>query len=209
MERIFEIIALVLLSAASMLGAQEKVRYSIAPGKSSMEVHVYKDGVFKAFGHDHLITTKNVSGTVRFDALKIQNSEAHLKVDANSLTVIDPGESQQDRQNVQTTMTSDKVLDVARFPEIVFTSTGVSLATKTPTGWEVMLSGNLKLHGVEKPVNLLLHVHADGRDLQAQGEVSLLQTEFGITPIKVGGGAVKVKDKVRISFTVLATTTNP
>jgi hypothetical protein len=32
----------------------------------------------------------------------------------------------------------------------------------------------------------------------------LLQTDFGITPIKIGGGAVKVKNKVRVRFDVVA-----
>jgi len=35
-----------------------------------------------------------------------------------------------------------------------------------------------------------------------------LQTDHGITPIKVGGGSVKVKDKLKISFTIVATKAN-
>ncbi len=123
---------------------------------------------------------------------------------AKSLTVVDPGESEKDRRDVQTTMEGEKVLDVAKFPEIIFSSSSVSAAKKTPAGWELTLSGKLKLHGVEKAVTFPLHVHAEGNELRGQGEVSILQTDYGITPVKVGGGSVKVKDKLKITFTVVA-----
>ena len=40
--------------------------------------------------------------------------------------------------------------------------------------------------------------------LIAGGETSLLQTDFGITPIKVAGGSVRVKNKVRVRFNLAA-----
>ncbi len=46
-------------------------------------------------------------------------------------------------------------------------------------------------------------MHAEGNELRGQGEVSILQTDYGITPVKVGGGSVKVKDKLKITFTVV------
>ena len=42
-----------------------------------------------------------------------------------------------------------------------------------------------------------------------RGEVSLLHTDFGIIPIRVGGGTVKVKDKIRIRFDVVADALGP
>jgi hypothetical protein len=35
-----------------------------------------------------------------------------------------------------------------------------------------------------------------------------LQTEYGIKPVAVGGGSVKVKDKLKISFAIGANRTN-
>jgi polyisoprenoid-binding protein YceI len=203
------ILLLALLSSFPALAAQQRTVYSIDAGKSKMEVHVYKDGLFKAFGHDHLMGAKEMSGEVQFDAQNIESSAVRFKVEAKSLQVIDPGESQKDRQDVQATMTSERVLNVAKFPEIIFTSTHVSSVKKMAAGWELTLSGLLKLHGVEKQVRVPLHLFTEGDQLRAQGEVSLLQTEYGITPVKVGGGAVKVKDKLRVTFTIVAATTNP
>jgi polyisoprenoid-binding protein YceI len=194
--------ALLLISAATL--AEEKPNYSVDAARSKVEINVYKEGVFKAFGHDHVVAAKELSGQVQFDAEKIEQSAVRLKIPTKSITVIDPGESEKDRHDVQATMEGEKVLDVAKFPEITFSSSGVSAAKKTPGGWEITLSGKLNLHGVEKPVSFPLGVHADAKELRAEGEVSILQTDYGITPVKVGGGSVKVKDKLKITFTIVA-----
>jgi len=202
-QRFLGIGASLLLIAATTL-AEVKQNYSVDAARSKVEIHVYKEGVFKAFSHDHLIVAKEVSGAVQFDAEKIEQSTVRLQIPTRAITVIDPGESEKDRHDVQTTMEGDKVLDVAKFPEIIFTSSGVSAAKKTPGGWEATLSGNLKLHGVEKSISFPLRVHAEAGELRGEGEVSILQTDYGITPVKVAGGSVKVKDKLKISFDIVA-----
>lgn len=193
-----------LLLVALGASAQEKTAYSIAAGQSKLEIHVYKEGLFKAFGHDHLIAAKEISGEVQFDAQKIADSTVRLQIATKSLTVVDPGESEKDRQDVQATMAGEKVLDVAKFPEISFTSSEISGAKKSGEGWELTISGKLKLHGVEKTVSFPLRVHTEDALLRGEGEISILQTDYGMTPVKVGGGTVKVKDKLRISFNILA-----
>ena len=184
--------------------AQEKTAYSIDHAKSKVEINVYKAGLFKAFGHDHLISVGEISGRVEFDAKKIENSSVSMKVVANSLSVIDPGESEKNRNEIQATMKGPQVLDVAKFPEITFSSTSVSVMKKTADAWELTVTGKLDLHGVGKPVSLPLQFHVEGDQLVATGEVLLLQTECGITPVSVAGSSVKVKDKLRIGFTIVA-----
>jgi polyisoprenoid-binding protein YceI len=197
-----------LLLSACVAAPQEKAAYSIDSAQSKLEIHVYKEGMFKAFGHDHLIGAKEISGRVQFDTQRIENSEVRLKISTKSLTVVDPGESEKDRRDVQNTMEGDKVLDVARFPEIAFTSSAISAARKSADGWELTLSGKLTLHGVEKAVSFPLHVRTEGPQLRGEGEISILQTDYGITPVKVGGGTVKVKDKLKITFAIVAHKTN-
>jgi polyisoprenoid-binding protein YceI len=194
-----------LISLLTSIGAAaQATSYSIDTQQSKMEIHVGKEGAFKAFGHDHLIAAKQVSGEVQFDPQKTDKSSVRLQVPTKSITVIDPGESEKDRKEVQATMEGEKVLDVAKFPEITFTSTGISTAKKSSDGWELTLSGKLNLHGVEKPVTFPLQVRTNNSELRAQGEVSILQTDYNITPVKVGGGTVRVKDKLKITFNIVA-----
>jgi len=196
------------LLAALATQAQENAAYAIAGAQSKLEIHVYKEGMFKAFGHDHLIAAKEISGEARFDEKKIEESMVRLQIATKSLTVVDPGESEKDRTEVQATMAGEKVLDVGKFPEISFASTGISGAKKGTEGSELTISGKLKLHGVEKTVSFPLHVRAANEELRGEGEISILQSDYGITPVKVGGGTVKVKDKLKISFTIVATKSN-
>ena len=197
-----------LLLVALGAAAQEKTAYSIASAQSKLEIHVYKEGMFKAFGHDHLIAATEISGEAQLDAQKIEDSTVRLQIATKSFTVVDPGESEKDRRDVQATMEGEKVLDVAKFPEITFTSSGISGAKKNAEGWELTISGKLKLHGVEKTVSFPLRVQTESAQLRGEGEISILQTDYGITPVKVGGGAVKVKDKLKITFTVVARKAN-
>src|SRR5271170_100774 len=193
--------------AAAQAATSEE--YVMGSGRSKLQISVYKEGLLKAFGHDHLISANMLSGRVLFNAEMLEDSSVDLTVEAASLRVIDPGVSDSDRQQIQSTMAGKAVLDVERFPTIRFTSTGVAREKKPNTSWEMTLEGNLIFHGVEKPVSLPLHLSERDGELRAEGEVSILQTDFGITPIKVGGGAVKVKNKIRIRFDVVADKRRP
>src|SRR5260370_25955375 len=102
--------------------AQEKTAYSIASAQSKLEIHVYKEGMFKAFGHDHLIAATEISGEAQLDAQKIEDSTVRLQIATKSLTVVDPGESEKDRRDVQATKGSEKGLELANSPATTFTS---------------------------------------------------------------------------------------
>ncbi len=193
-----------LLLGAASAAAQGKQVYSIDGAKSKVEMHVYREGVFKFLGHDHLIAAKSISGEVDLAPGEITLSSVRLNVEAKSLTVVDPGVGDKERRDVQETMESDKVLDVKRFPKITFTSTEVSQVRRVKDGYELILSGRLSLHGVEKGISFPLHVQLKGNEIEVGGETSLLQTDYGITPVRVGGGTVKVKDKLRITFGIIA-----
>lgn len=178
--------------------------YGIVAAGSKIHVEVFKEGLFKAFGHNHLIAAKSFSGTVRFNADKVEESALALDIEARSLAVLDPGEAEKDRREVQAAMVSAQVLGVESFPRITFRSTGVNLIKKTGTEWEVKVAGKLNLHGVEKPITFPVRIRLDNTRLTVQGEVFIAQTGFGIQPVKAAGGAVKVKDRVRVIFMIVA-----
>lgn len=64
------IIGIVSLLWCAAAPAQEKAEYSIESAKSKMEISVEKEGLFKAFAHNHLIVAKQMSGGVHFDPPK-------------------------------------------------------------------------------------------------------------------------------------------
>jgi hypothetical protein len=59
----------------------------------------------------------------------------------------------------------------------------------------------LTLHGVTKPIALSVNRNGDAY----VGHAPIKQTCFGIKPISVGGGVIKVKNEVEIDFPNSAT----
>jgi len=56
------------------------------------------------------------------------------------------------------------------------------------------------MHDKEQPVA----VEVSLQDGHYRGSASLKQTAFGITPVSIAGGTVKVKDEVKIEFDIVA-----
>ena len=197
---------LLALSAPVAFNAESKTTYSIDSTKSKIEIQVAKDGFFKAFGHDHLVSATKFSGSVQLAAAKMEESSVSFTADAGSLRVIDPGESEKDRNEVQATMLGEQVLDVARYPQIQFSSSTIRVVSASKNTFDLQVIGALSLHGTQKSITLPVHVQlADDGSLICDTEMSLLQSDFGITPYKAAGGAVKVKDKLKLTFHIVAT----
>ena len=157
---------------------------------SVMKVHVYKAGFFSAFGHEHEIVAPIAAGEVE----NSENPAVELRVEAAKLQVVDADLSTEKRAEVQATMQGPQVLDSSRFPEIRFHSTRVE--NKGANHWAVR--GELTLHGHTRPIE----IDATQKDGRYRGSAALRQRDFGIAPVSVAGGAVKVKDEVKVEFDV-------
>jgi polyisoprenoid-binding protein YceI len=157
---------------------------------STVTVRVYKSGFLSAFGHNHEIQAPIQSGEVK----EADNPSVELRVDARKLRVLDPEVSEATRAQVQDTMQGSQVLDVVQFPEIRFQSTGIE--GKGPDHW--IVHGNLALHGRDRSIAVAVTLKAE----HYRGSATLKQTDFGITPVTVAGGTVKVKDEVKIEFEI-------
>jgi polyisoprenoid-binding protein YceI len=157
---------------------------------STLTIRVYKTGLFSAFAHDH-----EINAPIRHGSSDEEKQTAELSVDARTLRVVDPGVSASERAQIQATMLGPKVLDSEKFQEIKFHSTGVERAGDGK--WTV--NGELTLHGQTHPVK----VEVQGEKGHFRGSALLRQKEFGITPVSIAGGSVKVKDEIRVEFDIV------
>lgn len=177
-----------LLAMACQLAAAQAV--DVDAGHSSITVKVDKSGLFSAFAHNHTIQAPIASG--KLDAEK---RTATLTFNSKEMKVIDEGVKESERADIEQTMKSDKVLDVQRFPEIRFASSSIA----PQAGGHYQVRGDLTLHGTTRPVEFPI-TFSKGR---YTGSVKLKQTDFGITPVTIAGGAVKVKDVIEIVFEIV------
>ena len=119
-------------------------QHAIDVQKSTMTIHVGKTGLFSGLGHEHEVRAPIHSGTADTGS----HPAVEIRVIAAELRVIDKGESDKDRADVQTTMLGPDVLDSEHSREIVFKSTGADAAGQ----WT--LRGNLSLRGQTRPVTV-------------------------------------------------------
>ena len=192
--------------AAGIVGltAQTTERFAIDPAVSTITLQAGKSGVFSFAGHDHEIVAPVSDGEIALDRLDISRSRISIRFDAKSLKVTGRGEPAGDVAEVQQVMLSDRVLDVQKYPVISFTSRTMSVTKRSGDQITVQVAGDLALHGVTRPLALPVDVQLAADQIRANGKAVVRQTEFGIEPVKAGGGTVRVKNDVDVSFSVVA-----
>ena len=174
----------VLLTLAAL-----QVHGQTAAKQSIITVHADKTGLFSGFAHNHTITAP-----VERAVIDAKNMAAEISVDTKKMRVMDPEVSEKDRAEIQATMLGPKVLDAEKFPEIRFNSSRIEQTS--PRHYRV--TGTLDLHGVRKEISFEM---TGGPD-HYQGKTRLKQTDFGIQPVSVAGGTVKVKDELELEFDI-------
>lgn len=132
-----------------------------------------------------------------------ENALLKVVINANSLTL--SGEvKEKDRLEIERAM-RDEVLEVEKYPEIVFSGTNISASRLAEGRYRARIIGVLTLHGVALQ-NLWISAEATvkGDSLRAQGEFSLKQTDFGIKPFSAAAGTIKLKNELKFSFDIVA-----
>ena len=180
-----------ILIFSALLVAQTGNRTQTKPQQSAVTIHVFKSGLFSGFAHNHVVLAPIGGASIDPESLKAEVSFA-----TKDMKVTDPDVSDKDRAEIQNTMLGPKVLDAGKYPEIRFKSSHIEQAA--PGHYNV--TGTLDLHGTSKQLSFevtgtLEHYH---------GTTKLKQSDFGIKPISLFGGSVKVKDELELEFDVYA-----
>jgi polyisoprenoid-binding protein YceI len=186
------------------------VRYQIDSAASEVHILVYRGGTMARMGHNHVVSSKSVSGTLQLHS-DIARSQLSLAIPVASLIVDDPQARASEgddftaevpveaREGTHRNLMRPEVLDVEQFPEIRLQSIAVSGTHDTPS-----LLMRVTIKGVARDVVVLSEVDDDGNRLVAEGEFTIQQSDFGIKPFSVGMGALQVQDKLRIRFRIVA-----
>ncbi|HZS28284.1 MAG TPA: YceI family protein [Candidatus Angelobacter sp.] len=169
---------------------------------SSLTVHVQRGGMFGFTGDNHEIHAPISKGKVDEVAKSVD-----FQVETAKMQVLDPKMDPAKRAQVQEKMLGPDVLDSAHYPLIEFSSTSV----QSDKSGHWFVTGNLKLHGQSRPVTVQVsqpaqEARAAGAGPKVRhysGTASLKQSDFGIKPISIAGGTVKVKDEIKIDFEIV------
>ena len=176
--------------------------FNVEPGQSRALIDVGKSGAFSFAGHTHEVEAPVASGIVHLDTDDPSHNNVRLEFNAAAIRVTGKGEPPDDVPKVQQIMLSEQVLDVRRYPAITFESTSVT-AKGSAAALELSVAGRLTIRGKTQAVTAPVAVKLAGDRLTATGKFVVKQTDYGITPISVGG-VVKVKNELNITFTIAA-----
>jgi polyisoprenoid-binding protein YceI len=95
-------------------------------------------------------------------------------------------------------------LETAKFPEILYEASNISVTKMADMLYSAALKGNFTLHGVSRSLPISVRVALLGSMLRASGDFSLNQTDFDIKLVSVAGGSLKLKDELKFSFEIVA-----
>jgi polyisoprenoid-binding protein YceI len=158
--------------------------------------------VLSAFGHNPTIAIPEIQGEVQFSSPDLSDATLRLVMQAASSTVTDDI-SNKDRQEIERQM-HENVLEVDGFPEIVYESRVPSVQKLGAGLYSVSLDGQLALHGVTRSQSVSARVTMNADVLRATGDFTVRQSDYEIRPVSAVGGTIKLKDELKLSFSISA-----
>jgi hypothetical protein len=189
--------------------------FDVVAAQSQLIVLVYRAGPLAAVGHDHLIACHCLSGTVYLPADPLHAS-FDVRIAVKQLTVDDPklraAEHNVDfppdiarsaRRGTREHMLGPALLDAARFADIRLRSQGLRAAPDGKPG-DIRARVAVRVLGRWHPVSVPMHYVIRTDEIRATGAFPLRQTDIGLTPYSLFGGALRVKDRMRIRITLVA-----
>lgn len=175
-----------------------------------MTIIVRRAGPLARFGHDHVITSADERGTVwagdtpATSAFELQVPVERLEVDLAAARASAGAEfaapvPDDARAGTRRNMLRPEVLDAAAFPLITLRSVAAS------GDWsQAVLKVAVQLRGVTRQHEIPVQVDRGPPGVVVRGELRLNQSDYGMTPFAVAGGAIQVADALEIRFVIAA-----
>lgn len=182
-----------MMLAASLLVAGPEahggpVRFIVLPEKSQVEfISGTQLGEFRG-------TTRQVNGEVLLDPLAGAQLRLAVSVDLRTLKSDNAARDQH---------MHEKLLEVVRFPSATFEASEFRPTPRADKeNGEGVLSGTLKLHGVERAVSIPVRYTLNGTTLQGEGNLLVKLSDFDMSPPRLLG--LKVRDQVTVEIRFVA-----
>lgn len=166
-------------------------------------VTVRRGGALARLGHDHVVAARNLTGmaypgaagdparaefTFRLDAMLVDDEALRRQAGLPAAPAAEAIAGTRHNMLV-------KVLDAERYPEVRIQAEQSSAGA---------LNADITLHGVTRRYTFPAEIIKTGNSIAATGQFTLLQTDFGITPFAVLGGALAVQDRLELRFAIRA-----
>lgn len=184
--------------------------YQIDSQASELHILVYRGGTFARLGHNHVVTSKSLTGRAWMQP-QFAASGFELSFPVADLIVDDPDARRAagsdfpadipaaDKEGTRKNMLRAEVLDGERYPRVEVKSATVAGSLQAP-----QVTARITIKDASRDVTVPVVAAVNGDRLTASGEFEILQTDFGIKPFSVALGALEVKDRLLVRFKLVA-----
>ncbi len=182
----------------------------MVPDESLLTILVFRGGALVKAGHNHVIASHSLAGSAWVPE-DPERASFEIHVPVNEFTIDEPklraleGEEfatevpDSAREGTKKNMLSEPMLDGARFPEIVLRS------GRMERGSEGMLAQvGVSARGQTRVITVPIQYEIRENEVRATGQFALRQTDLGLTPFSLLGGALRVEDQMTVRFSVVA-----
>ena len=162
--------------------------YSVDNQKSSLKI------LGTSSLHDWVITAEKQKGNIQI--LETENftlEDLKISFDVEALK---SGKSGMDKN-------TQKALNYSDYKTIDFNLNKVKSITKTATGYDVIVVGELSISGTKKLIDLMFNLKKENGTIKLIGEKKLKMTTFNIEPPKALLGTIKTGDDITIQFNTI------
>ncbi|MGA8304796.1 MAG: YceI family protein [Candidatus Acidiferrales bacterium] len=146
--------------------------------QSQFTVHAFASGLAAVVAHNPKFAIRDFSGEAQYILDTLRDASIRVKIKASSLELMDEV-SEYDRGEIDRVM-FEEVLEVSRFPEIIYTSKQISATRLSENLYATTIAGKLALHGVTKELDFSAQVVIGEDAMRGYGSFSVKQSQYDI-----------------------------
>lgn len=176
--------------------------YAVDPASSLVVIEVRRGGALAQLGHDHVVASHDVRGyVVPADA----RADLYLRLDR---LVVDErelrAEAQFDTQPSAEAIAGTRTNMLGKLGAGTHPWALVAVRDVAVDATGSRMNATITLNGITRAMQLSPQIVVTAEEASVNGRVTLEQTNFGIAPFSILGGALQVQDQVVVRFRIRA-----
>jgi polyisoprenoid-binding protein YceI len=177
-----------------------------------LSILAFRGGTLAKVGHNHVIASHDITGAF-YVPDDVSRSSFELHVPVTQLAIDEPELRAKEgpdfptdvpesaKEGTRRNMLSEALLNGTQYPDITLVSQRIDA---TAGGSQVRADVQVTVRGQTHTVSVPVVYSLANGELTASGELTLKQTDLGLTPFSALLGALAVQDEMRVKFRIVA-----